>query len=78
MNDCLEMIYYMLSKFWTFIFGCYLFEGVSVGMILICSILFSMILNYTLAIPKASLSSTMGDRIRMNRAKNRERSKNES
>ena len=53
MQEIIDMIFYMLEKFWTLIFGLYIVEGVSVGMLFICCLIFSMIIRYVIAIPKA-------------------------
>lgn len=52
MNEALEIFYYTLGKFWDFIFGAYIFQGVSIGMILVTCTIFMILLNYAVAIPK--------------------------
>lgn len=52
MNDALELIYYTLSKFYDFVFGSYIFEGVSLGMIWVVSFIFTVLLYNLLAVPK--------------------------
>ena len=55
MQQVIDMIFYMLNKFWEFIFGAYVVEGVSLGMLFICMLIFSMLIRYVVAIPKAML-----------------------
>lgn len=55
MTQVIDMIFYMLEKFWSFIFGAYIIDGVSLGMLFICSLIFSMLIRYVVAIPKAMM-----------------------
>lgn len=55
MQQVIDMIFYMLNKFWEFIFGAYVVEGVSLGMLFICMLIFSMLIRYVVAIPKAMM-----------------------
>lgn len=55
MQQVIDMIFYMLNKFWEFIFGAYVVEGVSLGMLFICMMIFSMLIRYVVAIPKAMM-----------------------
>lgn len=52
MNEALEIFYYTLGKFWNFIFGAYIFDGVSLGMIFVTCTIFVILLTYAVAIPK--------------------------
>lgn len=52
MNDALDLIYYMLSKFLDTLFGLYLFNGVSLGMIFVSGFIFTVMLRYLIAIPR--------------------------
>lgn len=52
MNDALELIYYTLNRFFDFMFGAYIFDGVSIGMVLLVCGLFLIMLNYLVAIPR--------------------------
>lgn len=52
MNDALDLLYSVLSKFFNFMFSSYIFEGVSLGMVLLVCGLFLIMLNYIVAIPK--------------------------
>lgn len=52
MNDALELFYYILSKALSTLFNIYFFNGVSLGMIFVCSIIFTILLRYALAVPK--------------------------
>lgn len=52
MNDALELLYSVLSKFFNFMFNSYIFDGVSLGMVLLVCGLFVVLLRYLVAIPK--------------------------
>ena len=52
MNEALEVFYYILNKSFDFLFGAYLFEGVSIGMLGIVGFIFTILLHYLLAVPK--------------------------
>lgn len=52
MSEALEGVYYIFQKFLDWVFNCYIFEGVSLGMLFICCIIFSILLHYLLAVPK--------------------------
>lgn len=52
MNEALQLIYYTLNKFITWIFSSYLFSGVSLGMVLLVCFIFVIMLRYLLAVPK--------------------------
>lgn len=62
MNDALELIYYTLSKFYDFIFGAYIFEGVSIGMFWIVCFIFTVLLSFLLAVPKIRVGGRSGYR----------------
>lgn len=51
MNEALEVFYYILDKTYDFLFGAYLFDGVSIGMIGIVGYIFTILLHYLLATP---------------------------
>lgn len=55
MNDALQIFYYILNKFWEFVFGAYFFDGVSFGMLLVVGSIFAILLRYAIAIPKANV-----------------------
>lgn len=52
MYTALELFYYNLSKFVEFSFNSYIFPGVSLGMLGVCSSIMIVLLTYTVAIPK--------------------------
>lgn len=52
MNDAFQMIYYILEKFLDFVFGAYIFRGVSIGMLFVVAFVFSVLLTFVIAIPK--------------------------
>ena len=53
-NNVLQIIYYILAKFFNFMFGSYIIEGVSIGMIFVVLFIFGIMFNYVLAIPKVA------------------------
>lgn len=57
MNDALDLIYYTLSKFYDFVFGAYIFEGVSLGMIWVVCFIFTVLLSFVLAVPRIRFGS---------------------
>lgn len=52
MNDALNIFYYTMNKFWEFVFGAYVFDGVSIGMLFVVYTIFVVLLRFLLAIPK--------------------------
>lgn len=52
MNEALQLIYYVLDKFLEFIFGAYIFSNISLGMIMLVSFIFVIMLRYLMAVPK--------------------------
>lgn len=52
MNEALDLIYYTLSKFYDLVFGAYIFEGVSLGMIWVVCFIFTVLLSFVLAVPR--------------------------
>lgn len=52
MNDSLRLIYEILTRFLDFMFSAYIFDGVSLGMVLLLVGLFIVLLGYIVAIPK--------------------------
>ena len=54
MQDCFNLVYYIFSKFFDFFFNFYIFDGVSIGMILIVIILFGIMINWLLIVPRGS------------------------
>lgn len=58
MNEALEIFYYTLGKFWQFIFGAYIFEGVSIGMIFVVCTIFTILMYYAMAVPKIKVGGT--------------------
>lgn len=57
MNEALQLIYYTLSRFLDFMFNAYIFEGISIGMILVVSYVFVVMLRYLLAVPRINVGS---------------------
>lgn len=57
MNEALECVYYIYEKFLEFMFGAYLFDGVSIGMILLTSFIFIVLLRFLVAIPRINVGS---------------------
>lgn len=53
-NNVLQIIYYILAKFFNFMFSSYIVEGVSIGMIFVVLFIFGIMFNYVLAIPKVA------------------------
>lgn len=62
MNEALEIFYYTLGKFWNFIFGAYIFDGVSLGMIFVTCTIFVILLTYAVAIPKIRVGGARYDK----------------
>lgn len=60
MNDALELIYYMLSKFLDTMFSLYFFDGVSLGMIFVSGFIFTVMLKYLIAIPRIRVGGRPG------------------
>lgn len=72
MNDSLRLIYEILTRFLDFMFSAYIFDGVSLGMILLIVGLFIVLLGYIVAIPKMHVGNrthSMMERIRENESK---------
>lgn len=57
MNEALSLIQYLIQVFFKTIFECYLFPGVSLGMLFIVLAVFSILIRYVVAIPKYHLSN---------------------
>ena len=55
MNDALNLIYYFLDRFLNFMFGSYFFEGVSIGMLLVVGFIFTVLLQFLLAVPRVHI-----------------------
>lgn len=53
MQEVIDLIFYILERFWSLIFGLYIVEGVSIGMLLIVMLIFSTVIRYAIAIPKS-------------------------
>ena len=53
MQQIIDLIFYMLDKFWNFIFSLYILDGVSIGMLCICSLIFSLLVKNIVVISKA-------------------------
>lgn len=51
MNEALELLYYMFKKACDFIFGAYIFEGVSIGMLFVVAFVFTILLSNLLKSP---------------------------
>lgn len=54
MQECFDLVYYIFSKLFGFFFNFYIFDGVSVGMILIVIIIFGIMINWLLIVPRGS------------------------
>lgn len=52
MNDAIESFYYIMNKYILFIFNNEYVEGVSIGGFAISVLIFSILFNYLLAVPK--------------------------
>lgn len=50
-QDIITLILYIFNKFLDFLFGAYITEGVSLGMIIVVVTVFGIILKYLLAVP---------------------------
>lgn len=57
MNDALTLIYYFLNEFLNFMFGSYFFNGVSIGMLLVVGFIFTVLLQFLLAVPRIHVSN---------------------
>ena len=64
MNEALEIFYYTLGKFWQFIFGAYIFEGVSIGMIFVVCTIFTILMSYAIAIPKIRVGGARHEKVK--------------
>lgn len=62
MNQALELFYYILEKTFNFLFGAYLFEGVSLGMIGVVCFIFTVLLSYLLAVPNIKVADHRFDK----------------
>lgn len=56
MNDALELIYYIYEKTLQFLFSSYMFNGVSIGMVLLTSFIFIVLLRFLVAIPRINVN----------------------
>lgn len=56
MNEALEVFYYVMNKTYDFLFGAYLFEGVSIGMLGVVGFVFTVLLHFLLAVPKIQVA----------------------
>lgn len=52
MNDALTLIRYIISKFFNFMFSSYIFQGVSLGMILVVVFIFGILISNLLNTPQ--------------------------
>lgn len=52
LNEIINAIFYIFAKLLNFLFGAYIFEGVSLGMIFVVSFVFTIMLKFLLAVPK--------------------------
>lgn len=52
MTDALNILYVIIQKFFELIFGLYLFQGVSVGMLMVVGLIFTLLIKYFVAAPK--------------------------
>lgn len=59
MQQALESVYYIFDKFIEFVFSVYLFNGVSIGMLLVGATIFTILLRYLLAVPKINVPVRM-------------------
>lgn len=56
-EDGITLVIYILNRLFDFLFNAYLLPGVSLGMIIVVTIIFGIILRYLLSVP-----NTMGGR----------------
>lgn len=56
-EDGITLVIYVLNRLFDFLFSAYLLPGVSLGMIIVVTIVFGIILRYLLSVP-----NTMGGR----------------
>lgn len=55
MQQALDSVYYIFDKFIDLIFSVYIFNGVSIGMLLVGATIFTILLRYLLAVPNISV-----------------------
>ena len=58
MSEALEFMYQVYSKTMSFLFGSYLFTGVSIGMLFVCAGIFGIMLRFLVAIPRVRVGRT--------------------
>ncbi len=57
MDQALELLFSIFSKFMTWIFSAYIFPGVSLGMLLIVIWIFVVMLHFMIAIPRVHVGA---------------------
>lgn len=62
MNEALEFMYQVYAKTMSFLFGSYLFTGVSIGMLFVCAGIFGIMLRFLVAIPRVRVGRTYSRR----------------
>lgn len=62
MNEAVEFMYQVYSKTMSFLFGTYLFTGVSIGMLFVCAGIFGIMLRFLVAIPRVRVGRTYSSR----------------
>lgn len=57
MDQALELIFTIFSKFMNWIFSAYIFSGVSLGMLLVVIWIFVVMLHFLVAIPRVRVGA---------------------
>lgn len=62
MNEAVEFMYQVYAQTMNFLFGTYLFTGVSIGMLFVCAGIFGIMLRFLVAIPRVRVGRIYSSR----------------